>query len=468
MSITRRGFMMGCSSAIAAMTGGRLGMVAFGAMEDEPTQEILVSVFLRGGMDGLSVVAPIAGVDRGYYESARPELRLPLTGESAAINLNGQLGLHGSAAPLFDLYQAGKLAVIHAAGLTSDTRSHFDAMEFMERGTPDNKSTTTGWLTRHLQSAGDIPAEVILPALATGNLAPSSLLGSIETIGMTSPDSFTFHGHWYYRNLQRMALRKLYGGPSWLHQAGIQTLNAVDIIEGSNTDNYTPANGAVYPGGSFGNNLRSVAQIIKLQLGLRVATVDLGGWDTHEYQGGNGGGYFAGLLGQLAQGLNAFYTDLDGAGTLNYNQRVTVVVMSEFGRRLRENGSGGTDHGHGNVMFVLGGNVNGGQVHGVWPGLHNDQLYDHADLSITTDYRRVLSEILIRRLGNANLGTVFPGYAGYSPLGVVGGTDLPPIYTTPTPTPLPTATPTRTPTPTATPPTKPGEERRVFLPNVQR
>jgi len=202
----------------------------------------------------------------------------------------------------------------------------------------------------------------------------------------------------------------------------------MDTIELNTAGSYTPANGATYPQNSFGDALRVVAEMVKSGLGLRVAALDLGGWDTHNGQGDGSGGYFAGAIGSLAGGLAALYTDLDGSGASNHTQRLTVVVQSEFGRRLVQNADRGTDHGHGNVMMVLSGNANGG-VHGQWPGLAPAQLFDNADLAVTTDFRRVFSEILIRRMGNNHLGYVFPGYSGYSPLGVVSGTDIPPDYT---------------------------------------
>ncbi|MFN8439790.1 MAG: DUF1501 domain-containing protein [Caldilineaceae bacterium] len=456
---TRRGFIIGCSTAIAAMAGG-VRFTAFGSAEDEPNQDILIVVFLRGGMDGLSLVMPIAGADRGYYEAQRPNIAIPVSGTNKALSLNSQLGLHPAASPLFDLYQAKKLAFIHAAGLTSNTRSHFDAMQYMEMGTPDNKATTSGWLTRHLQTAGNLPPEIILPVASIGNLAPLSLAGSNEAIGMTSPRDFSFNGHWRYVNWQRQSLREMYsklGGA--IGQAGVQTLNAVDVIEFASPDNYTPGNGATYPSSEFGSNLKAVAQVIKMQLGLRVATVDLGAWDTHEYQGDDGDGYFADHVSDLATGLNALFTDLSNDNGRNHTQRLTVVVMSEFGRSFGENASRGTDHGHGNVMMVLGGQVNGGSVFGQWPGLGVEQLYDNRDLQITTDYRRVLSEILIRRHGNPNLGIIFPGYANYQPLGVVAGADLSPNYTT---TPAPTSTPV-SPTPNST-----QDSSHVYLPTVLR
>lgn len=454
--VTRRGFMVGCSAAIAAMAGGRLGYVAFGSPADEPNQDILVVVFLRGGMDGLSAVMPIGGDDRGYYETSRANIAIPVSGANAALPLTDFFGLHPSGAPLHGFYQDKKLAVIHAAGLTSDTRSHFDAMKYMELGTPGNKSATTGWLTRHLQTSPNLPSQIIMPALAVGSLQPTSLTGSTEAIGMTSPNSFSFGGHWYYEDPQRTALRKIYSGATWLHEAGQQTLDAIDVVEFGNPGAYTPENGALYPGNSFGQNLKTIAQMIKLQLGMRVATVDLGGWDTHEYQGDTGAGYFANQLGSLSSGLAALMTDLSNTNGTDHTQRLTVVVMSEFGRTFKQNASRGTDHGHGNVMFVLGGKVNGGAVYGNWPGLHTDQLYDRRDLAITTDYRSVLSEILIRRLQNPNLGYIFPGYNNYQPTGILQGADLTPNY----------ATPTLTPTPGATIPT--GEKDHLYLPMIQR
>ena len=345
--------------------------------------------------------------------------------------------------------------------LTSDTRSHFDAMQYIELGTPGSKSSTTGWLTRHLQTAGNLPGEIIMPAMAVGSLQPTSLAGSRESIGLSSPGDFSLNGHWYYEDWQRLALRQMYTGTSWLHEAGAQTLNAVDVIEWSNPGNYTPGNGAVYPNSSFGRDLQAVAQMVKLQLGLRVATVDLGGWDTHEYQGDNAGGYFAGKMSELGGGLHALYNDLSSFNGVDHTKRLTVVVMSEFGRSFGQNASRGTDHGHGNIMFVMGGQVNGGKVYGQWPGLGPDALYDRRDLDITTDYRRVLSEILIRRLGNPKLGLIFPQYSDYTPLGIVQGADLTPDYATGTPAPEPSPEPT--PDDNAGTP-----KERIYLPGLQR
>lgn len=446
--LSRRGFLMGCSTAIAAMAGSRITHLAF-AQEGSSAaynEDILVVVFLRGGWDALNVLPPLGGNDRGIYQASRPNLQVPTSGQNALINLNGQFGLHPAMAPLHSLYQAQKLAFIHACGLTSDTRSHFDAMQFMELGTPNVKTTTTGWLTRHLQTAPNLPPNILFPALSAGGGLAMSLLGRPDAVAMNDPGGFRLRGDWYFEDLQRAALRDLYyteDATDWLRVAGTETLNTVDLIEQTNPGDYTPANGAQYPGGGFGDNLQAIAQLIKMNLGLRVATIDLGGWDTHEYQGDGATGYFNERLSELARGLKAFYTDLD-SGCPSYNSRLTTVVMSEFGRRLKENANHGTDHGHGSAMLVLGGSVNGGRVYGQWPGLANNQLYDGYDLAITTDYRRILSEIIIRRLGNgANLGVIFPNYTYEGPLGFVQGSD-------------------------PAPPPPPAGPHRVFLPMVRR
>jgi uncharacterized protein (DUF1501 family) len=399
---SRRNFLQGCSAAIAELAGARLSNLAF-SQQSNPT-DTLVVVFLRGGWDALNVVTPIAGDDRGYYENARPDIRI-----NNLLPLNDQFGLHPALAPLHDLYQQGNMAVVHAVGLNYDTRSHFDAMEYIELGTPGQKSTTSGWITRHLQTTG---VSSILPALSTSG-APSSLLNFVPTVNLNDPGDFSQWDNGLAAS-QQVALRQMYRGETLLHRAGIRTLESLDIVHPLVEEDYQPSNGARYNDDELSQQLKTVARMIKLETGLRVATVDYGGWDTHEYQNDGDSGYLADQLGNLASGLSNFYLDLDGG----YTDKLSVVVISEFGRRLVQNESYGTDHGHGNVMFTLGGGVNGGQVYGAWPGLHNDQLYDHADLAITTDYRQVLSEMLARRLGNADVASVFPGFTPSGEMGI--------------------------------------------------
>ena len=449
LKISRRGFMVGCSAAIAAMAGARITQVALASPEgpDAPNYETVVVVFLRGGWDALNVIVPTGGTDRGYYEQYRSQLKVPLTGTANykgalalanAVSNGTPLGFHPGLEPLLDLYQQGALAVVCAAGLTSDTRSHFDAQQFMELGTPGIKATAGGWLTRHLMSSPNLPPTIFMPAVSAGSGNPISLSGYQQAVALSGVGGFNYQPTYDngINTPMKNALRQMYSvnGSSWLHAAGNETLDAIDVINGVAGD-YKPAGGATYQGG-LGDALKTVAQLVKADLGLCTATVDFGGWDTHEHeQNGNGDprGYFFDHLGEMANAFKAFYTDL--AGT-NHHQRVTLVLMSEFGRRVRENSNIGTDHGHGNAMFVLGGNVNGGRVFGSWPGLSNAQLYQGDDIAVTTDYRTVLSEILVKRAGNPNIGTVFPNFNYPGALGVVRDSgEAPPPTITPGPSP---------------------------------
>ncbi len=425
MQVTRRGFFMGCSAAIAGLAGSRFNTVAFG--DPNVNQEMLLVIFLRGGMDGLSLIPPIDGGDRGHYEAARPGLQIPTSGPGAALPLNAQFGLHPQAAPLQGIFQDGNLAVVQAVGMSDlVNKSHFEAMRFIELGTPGQKTIANGWLSRYLASASNLPDNIVIPSLAIGDLQPTSLLGSLETVNVANPESFNIsNGPWSWRQAQKDTLRSIYeSGSNWLQDAGVAALEAADIIEANVTGSYTPSNGAAYPETPFGDHLKVLAQMIKLDLGLQVSTIDIGGWDTHESQGQGSEGYLADLLTDLAAGLANFYLDLNGSGAANYTDRITVVVQSEFGRELFENANEGTEHGYGNLMLLMGGNVNGG-FHGAWPGLAPGQLVDGTDLAVTTDYRRILSEVLIRRMCNPNIDVIFPNYNGYEPLGVVQGPDLP-------------------------------------------
>jgi uncharacterized protein (DUF1501 family) len=428
MTLSRRSFLVGCSAAIAAMAGGRLGHMAFAQPGTAATDEIMLLVFLRGGIDGLNLLAPF---DDAIYQDTRGTIAIPDTGANVALAINPQnatftssLGLHPKAGPLKELYDAQRLALVHACGLNDDTRSHFDAMDYIERGTPGDKNTGTGWLTRHLALVG--AGDGAIPVLSAGSSTPTSLLSSNDAISMSSAADFAITSHWRYNSDTNRTLpntlKTIYTGRTILDPVGKRLLETIDTIQAADIGAYTPGAGITYPESSFGSTLKTVAQTIKLDLGLKVATVDFGGWDTHEYQGDNGEGYFGERVSELARGLHAFYNDMS-----NYWGRLTIVVMSEFGRRLGVNSSGGTDHGHGGVMMVLGGNVNGGKVYGQWPGLAN--LNQNQDLEITTDFRTVLGEIITERLGNVKLGQVFPGLtaAQYSPLNIVNGTAPGPI-----------------------------------------
>jgi uncharacterized protein (DUF1501 family) len=367
--------------------------------------DVLVCIFLRGGMDGISAVVPFGEGSR--YYALRPTLAVPEPGSAnGAIDLDGRFGLHPALAPLKELYDDGRFAAVHAAGSPDPSRSHFDAMHFMELGTPGAKTTTTGWIGRHLQSVA-WQNESPFRAIGMGAMVPESLRGPITPLSIRSIADFHFRGRENELRRLQESLASLYridapqGALDGQAKLVFETVNTLNKL---NVGAYQPSNGAAYSGDEFGLGLQQVAQLIKADVGLEVACLDLGGWDTHEQQG-TLDGVFNALLGGLARGLQAFYTDL-----AERMGRVTVVVMSEFGRRIAENASSGTDHGHGNVMFLLGGGVNGGQVFSRWPSLAPEALND-GDLAITTDYRDVLAEIVTRRLHNSALDQVFPNYS---------------------------------------------------------
>ncbi len=430
-SIDRRQFLTGCSAAIAALAGSHFRSLTF-ADPGTTNRETLVVIFLRGGMDGCHAVCPLAGSDRGHYEALRPSIAIPAGGTDGALALDERFGLHPVAAALHEHYLDGRMGVVLAAGQETDNKSHFDAMARMEAALPESAGRGSGWLARHLASAGNLPVDPELRSLAIGALQPGSLISDLSTLNLAEPQSFNLNdGPQAWLAAQQSALEQIYSsGETELHRAGRNSLAALDLVASTAANGYTPANGASYPSSDFGNHLQLLAQMVKLDLGLQVATVDLGGWDHHDGLGGVSGP-FATLFENLTTGLAALLTDLDTGGGDSPLDRTTVVVMSEFGRELRENSAGGTEHGYGNCMFVLGGSAIGG-VHGSWPGIAAEQLWVGTDLAVTTDYRRVLSEVLIRRLCNPRLGEVFPGYHDYEPLGIVEGVDLP-VDTTPAP-----------------------------------
>ncbi len=384
----------------------------------ETPGDILVLIFLRGAMDGLNAVIPFT--EQAYYDQ-RPSLAIPAPksgADQAAIDLDGFFGLHPALRPLKDIWDEKQLSIVHACGSPDPTHSHFDAMDYMERGTPGEKSLGSGWLARHLQSAAWENGSPFR-AVAIGGMLPSSLRGPVPALAMKSIADFHLGGQIRSQELAEFqnAMANLYqtvsplnGSPTTveldeLAKAASLTFDATGMLESAITGEYQPKSGVTYPDSEFGQGLLQVAQLIKADLGLEVAALDLGGWDTHVNQGGIEG-QFASLLSDLAESLSAFYHDLG-----DFTKKVTIVTMSEFGRRLSENGNSGTDHGHGNVMFVLGGGVNGGSVYHQWPGLNAESLYGPGDLDITIDFREVLGEIVQKRLANNKLEEVFPGYS---------------------------------------------------------
>jgi uncharacterized protein (DUF1501 family) len=406
-TLSRRDFLKLTSCGYAAWSLGLptwTPRLAFAPQGVESPADVLVCIFLRGGLDGLNAVPPMFEAE--YYRK-RPELAVPENqsgDESTSIDLDGRFGLHPALAPLKDVWDAGHLAIIHAVGSPDPTHSHFDAMDFMERGTPGEKSIPTGWIGRHLNTA-PWQNESLLRAVGMGGIRQTSLRGPVPVTSLQSIADFHLQGDVSQLASLQQTLSSLYETGGDLAQAAQNTLDAIEILSRVDVSSYDPGNAAEYPEGEFGLALSQVAQLAKAQVGLEVACIDIGGFDTHANEGVTEG-ILPSLLGEFGNGLKALYLD-----TRDLSQEVTVIVMSEFGRRLAENASRGTDHGHGNIMLTLGPGVNGGAVYTQWPGLSPEQLYGPGDLDVTTDFRDVLAELVTRRLANAvSVAEVFPGY----------------------------------------------------------
>jgi uncharacterized protein (DUF1501 family) len=408
MGLPRRWFLKSCGLALVSFAGvpaflrrtalaqppGKMG-------KDRP---IIIAIFQRGAADGLSIVVPFG--DPNYY-SARPQIAIPQPQRGdpeAAIDLDGFFALHPALAPFKPLYDAGHLAIVHAVGSPHNTRSHFDAQDYMESATPGDKNTSDGWLNRYLQ-AKEISRTSPFRAVAFGPVLPRTLMGQASAIAMTDIASFSVHGGQDDSQPAR-GFEALYGQrfTDILQDTGKETFEAVKMLNTVNPQQYQPANGVNYPRSTFGQALLQTAQLIKADIGLEVACMDIGGWDTHANQGA-ARGQLALRLQEFGQGIAAFCRDL---GDLMRN--VVVLTMTEFGRMVRQNGSGGTDHGHASCLFVLGGRVKGGKLYGKWPGLAPEELYEGRDLALTTDFRDVFGEVAAHHLGVSDLGMIFPHF----------------------------------------------------------
>lgn len=416
MKTTRRVFLKSGGLALAGigLSGALPGLLQSLALAAPPPgsapvkPKVLVVLFQRGAVDGLNLLVPHA--ESAYY-AARRGIAVPRPGQrEGALDLDGRFGLHPALAPLLPLWKSQRMAAVHAAGSPDNTRSHFDAQDYMESGTPGNKSTRDGWLNRVLAASGEAASP--FAAVAMTAQTPRTLTGRAPVIAMTSLERFAVQAGAYSAPIAG-GFEQLWQQASAgeLGAAGHETFEAVDFLRRSGAAGKRPEHGAAYPRGEYGDALKQLAQLIKADVGLRLGFAESGGWDTHTNQGG-ATGQLANRLREFGQGIAAFLTDLGPQ-----RDEVLLVTMSEFGRTVRENGSRGTDHGHGNAMLLFGNGVNGGKVHGRWPGLAAAQLHEGRDLAVATDFRSVLGEIASRHL-RVDPARVFPGFAP-APLGLL-------------------------------------------------
>ena len=385
MKISRRVFVKSGGVAMIGMSTIPAFLQRAVAGTPMPNKKKLIVLFQRGAADGLNIVVPFG--EENYYR-IRPTIAIPQPRQSAegtAVDLDGFFGLHPSLAPLGPLFHKGQLAIVHAAGSPDTTRSHFDAQDFMESGTPGVKSTDDGWLNRTVQSAHEENASPFR-AVAMGPNLPLTLRGQAPAIALADIKQFRVLSE---NKAVQGGFEALYAQTvdRVLRGTGTETFEAIEMLRKADPSRFQPENGAEYPKNRVGQTLQQVAQLIKADIGMEVSFVDTGGWDNHVNEGG-AQGQLANLLRDLGQGLAALHQDLG-----DRMEDIVVVTMSEFGRTAHENGNHGTDHGHANCMFVMGGPVKGGKVYGKWPGLGPEHLNEGRDLKLTTDFRSVLGEV---------------------------------------------------------------------------
>jgi uncharacterized protein (DUF1501 family) len=406
--LTRRIFLRG-SAMVMAGAGSVPFWLGRAAAAAPGKRKILVAIFQRGAADGLNVVVPFA--EKRYYE-LRPTIGIPAPGSSngpqPAIDLDGRFGLNPTLQPLKPLWDRNLLAIVEATGSPDPTRSHFDAQDYMESGTPGMKRD--GWLNRALPPAG--PGTSPLRAISMSANLPRTLQGDRSAIAVNDVQQFKASAD------TSSILESMYSSSrdKQMATAGKDAFAAMRIIQSMNGTAYNPSGGAQYgQGGELGRSLQQIARLIKMDTGVEAAFAQVGGWDHHQ----NEPGQLSNVLRQFGAALAAFTTDMG-----DRMEDIVLVTMSEFGRTAQENGNNGTDHGHGDVMFVLGGPVRGGKVYGKWPGLEKEQLYEGRDLAVATDFRAVLSELVAGHLGTTDLSQVFPGFQRGEPLGLLGNKQI--------------------------------------------
>ena len=378
-----------------------------------PRRTVLVTIFQRGAVDGLNMIVPFG--ERDYY-AARPSIAIgrPGSGADASIDLDGFFGMHPRLAPLEPLYDARQLAILHASGSHDETRSHFDAQDYMESGTPGVKSTPDGWLNRYLH-AREHEKATPFRAVALAPQLPRALQGNEPALAIGRIGQFGIRAGLASDTVQSsFEAEYAAAANSVLQQTGREAFDAIRMLRRADPARYTPENGADYPRSPYGESLKQIAQLIKADVGLEIAFAESGNWDHHVNEGG-AVGQLANRLDDFARGIAALVRDLGDRMT-----DVVILTMSEFGRAVAENGNRGTDHGHGNAMMMIGGSIRGGKVYGSWPGLAPEQRYEGRDLAITTDFRTVFAEVTRQHLGLSDTAHVFPGFKGPLHLGVTG------------------------------------------------
>jgi uncharacterized protein (DUF1501 family) len=398
--MTRRVFMKNGSLAMLSL-GFAPMFIARSAQAAQARKKVLVAIFQRGAVDGLNMVVPYG--DKAYYK-ARPSIGIPLPNvNEGAVDLDGFFGLHPRMRPLADLFHRNELAIVHACGSPDETRSHFDAQDYMETATPGVKAAD-GWLNRYLHAKEHEKASPFRAVALASNL-PRTLQGKEPALAINQLSQFGVHAGAASNSMEStFEAQYASAADALLAPTGKEAFDAVKMLRSTDPGGYTPANGAEYPRSPFGDAMRQIAQLVKSDLGLEVAFAELTGWDTHVNQG-NSTGQLANRLDDFARALAAFNTDMG-----ERMAEVVVVTMSEFGRAVNENGNRGTDHGHGNAMLIFGGPVKGGQVYGRWPGLEVSQRWEGRDLAITTDFRNVFADLVSGHLGATSVDAIFPGF----------------------------------------------------------
>jgi uncharacterized protein (DUF1501 family) len=410
--LNRRIFLRDSALVMAGM-GAVPSWLARAASIQGKKRKILVAIFQRGAADGLNIVVPFS---EKRYREVRPTLAIPSPSRdnpnngpfgNGAIDLDGRFALNGALQPLKALWDKQQLAIVEATGSPDSSRSHFDAQDYMESGT-SGKTMGSGWLNRALPVGLGEGDPSPLRAIAMGSQVPRTLRGDREAIAFGNFQQFSIGNQNATPILESMYATT--PDVQW-GRTGRDAFDVMKLMQSINKNPYTPSSGAQYgQGGELGRSLQQLARLIKADVGVEAAFAEIGGWDHHQTENQQ----LANLLRQFSSALTAFSQDMG-----DRMEDIVLVTMSEFGRTVEENGNQGTDHGHGSLMMVLGGPVQGGKVYGQWPGLEKEQLFEGRDLAVTTDFRSVLGELIGGHLGQKDLGPVFPGFQPGDPLGLL-------------------------------------------------